>query len=59
MIQRERERGFLCVTLAVLEFAIKTGLALNSEIFMPASQVPGLKVCATTTQQNIFSSSFF
>ena len=47
------ETGFLCIVLAVLELTLQTRLASNSEIHPPvsASQVLGLKACATTARQ--------
>jgi hypothetical protein len=39
--------GFLCIALAVLELTLKTRLALNSNLPASASQVLGLKACAT------------
>lgn len=43
-------RVFLCVELTVLELTLQTRLAELTEIHLPASQVLGKKVCATTAQ---------
>jgi hypothetical protein len=44
------ETGFLCIALAVLELTVdQAGLKLRNPL-ASASQVLGLKVCATTAQ---------
>ena len=47
------ETGFLCVTLAVLELTPWTRLTLNLE--MPASQVLGLRTCATLPSLHVLT----
>ena len=42
------ETGFLCVALAVLELALYTRLASNSDQPASASGVRGLKACTST-----------
>ena len=48
------ETGFLCVALAVLEFTLGQGWPLIRDPPASASQVLGLKVCATTAQLCLF-----